>query len=150
LKPFSKLCEYTLRALLHLARHPKKRFLVRDVCKDEGIPLHFTRKGLQLLVKSGHINAMRGPQGGISLMTSPDSITLFEIMDIVDGLPSRPPCPLGAAHCSVKKPCALRLLVSDLQAEALARLKAFRLKDFTNGGLPVLPRKKRRVKGSKS
>jgi len=49
-------------------------------------------KVLQLLAKFKIISATRGPSGGFTLLRCPDDVSVFEIMEIIDGR-------IGVAHC---------------------------------------------------
>jgi Rrf2 family protein len=49
-------------------------------------------KVLQLLVKFKIITATRGPSGGFQLLRSPESVSVFEIMEIIDGRIEVPHC----------------------------------------------------------
>ena len=49
-------------------------------------------KVLQLLAKFKIITATRGPSGGFKLLRGPESVSVFEIMEIIDGR-------IEVAHC---------------------------------------------------
>jgi len=56
-------------------------------------------KVLQLLAKFKIITAMRGPSGGFKLLRDPESVSVFEIFEIIDGK-------IEVAHCGhVEETC---------------------------------------------
>ena len=123
---FSKSAEYALRALARVAEtgfeHP---FSAADLCREIDIPAAFARKGFQQLVRAGILRATRGPGGGYHLRRAPEDITLYDILEAMDGSGIFNICPLGVetkcpakdgmpntcARCRSKRPeCGLESL----------------------------------------
>ena len=80
----TKISEYAIRALVHMALQDGKRLLVKDLCRIEKLPPHFTRKALQVLNQHGYIQGNRGPGGGYVLTKSPSAIHLDKVIKLFE------------------------------------------------------------------
>lgn len=83
----SNSCRYGIRAVIYLAsRYPEKVNIgIKEISADLQLPMPFLAKILQLLAKHKVLNSIKGPNGGFSLMKKPESITLLDIVKIIDG-----------------------------------------------------------------
>jgi Rrf2 family cysteine metabolism transcriptional repressor len=83
---FSAKAEYACVAMLELAaRHsdPKPARLA-DIADQHGIPPRFLVQILLDLKRAGLVASTRGAAGGYALARSPDEITLFDVLKVVD------------------------------------------------------------------
>jgi Rrf2 family iron-sulfur cluster assembly transcriptional regulator len=71
------------------------------------IPYHFLAKILQNLTYKGLLVSQKGPTGGFALAKSPRDISLFDIVEAVDGVGFTTGCVMGFPECSGKYPCAI-------------------------------------------
>ena len=106
---FSTVCEYSIRALTHLAIYTDDRPVqVKDIAEAEGIPRHFLAKILNQMTYKGFVRAMRGPGGGFLLTRPPDQIFVRDIVQAIDGFDAvRRQCVLGLDECRDDQPCPL-------------------------------------------
>ncbi|HTY59704.1 MAG TPA: Rrf2 family transcriptional regulator [Bacteroidota bacterium] len=105
---FSRHCEYALQAVVYLALQKEgERTSIKDLTKKLGIPYHFLAKILQDLSKKGLLASNKGPGGGFSLGMPAADITLFHIVEAIDGVALTQKCVMGFAECSGKHPCAV-------------------------------------------
>ncbi len=105
---FSRQCEYALQAVMYLALKPDREMTsVRELAKKIDIPYHFLAKILQDLRYKGLLVSQKGPTGGFALAKSAKEITLFDIIEAIDGAGFATNCVLGFPECSGKNPCAL-------------------------------------------
>lgn len=98
--------EYAIRGILFLARQPKgKLSLAGEIADASGVPKTFLAKILQDFTKVGLVNSFRGTGGGFTLARPPDSITLREVVEAVEGpvLPNR--CLIDAGSCERDASC---------------------------------------------
>jgi Rrf2 family transcriptional regulator, cysteine metabolism repressor len=79
--------EYACRVLSHLARLQVKGELahIETMAEDEAVPANYMVQILGELREGGLINSRRGKQGGYTLARTPDLITLFDIVTLIDG-----------------------------------------------------------------
>jgi Rrf2 family protein len=107
---FSRQCEYALQAVLYLALQPKGRLTsIKDLTTRLGVPYHFLGKILQSLSRKGLLISQKGSTGGFALALPPQDITLFHIVESIDGVDFTQKCVLGFPECSGKNPCAVHL-----------------------------------------
>ncbi len=105
---FSKACEYGIRSTLYVCTRDSNAFVpIREIGTSLGISHHFLTKVLQDLTAVGIMKSLRGPNGGVALNRSADSIFLFEIVVAIDGIGSFENCVLGLPDCGDDQPCPL-------------------------------------------
>jgi Rrf2 family nitric oxide-sensitive transcriptional repressor len=95
----SQTTEYALRAVVWLAANPEKPLTAQQIADATRVPAGYLAKVLQGLSRAGLLHSQRGLGGGFSLARSPDSLTMWEVVQAVDPLKRIHECPLGfAAH----------------------------------------------------
>ena len=83
---FSAKAEYACIAMLELAARygdPNPARLA-DVADKHGIPKRFLVQILLDLKRAGLVASTRGAAGGYALARSPDEVTLFDVLKVVD------------------------------------------------------------------
>ncbi len=104
---FSRQCEYALQAVLYLAlKPPGEMTSIKELTKKLGLPYHFIAKILQRLTRKGLLSSLKGPTGGFTLGMPAKNITLFHVVEAIDGVDFTTTCVLGFPECSGKNPCA--------------------------------------------
>jgi Rrf2 family cysteine metabolism transcriptional repressor len=83
---FSAKAEYACVAMLELAARygDPKPVRLADVADKHGIPQRFLVQILLDLKRAGLIASTRGAAGGYALAKSPDDITLYDILEVID------------------------------------------------------------------
>ncbi|MBI4535624.1 MAG: Rrf2 family transcriptional regulator [Ignavibacteriae bacterium] len=105
---FSRQCEYALQAVLYLAlKSPGEMTSMKEMAEKLDIPYHFVSKILQNLTRKGLLSSLKGPSGGFTLSMPSRDITLFHIVEAIDGVEFTKNCVLGFPECSGKNPCAV-------------------------------------------
>lgn len=113
---FSRQCEYALQAVVYLAlKKEGERISIRDLTERLDIPYHFLGKILQDLTRKGFLTSVKGPHGGFALAMPAEKITLFQIVDAIDGAGFSHNCVMGFPDCSGKNPCAVHETWSGLR-----------------------------------
>ncbi len=103
---FSRKCEYALQGILYLAeKQYQGNISAEQIATDLNISRDFISKTLQSLVKDGIIQSHRGKSGGFSLARDPDSMSLLDIILIIDGNSVFESCVLGLPTCNPESPC---------------------------------------------
>jgi Rrf2 family protein len=119
----SNSCRYGIRAVIYLAGKDLKKGNVgiKQISADLGLPTPFLAKILQLLAKHRILSSTKGPNGGFILLKKPESITLIEIVKIIDGDGIFKNCIIDAGVCKFskpsKKPCAVHDDYSRVRSE---------------------------------
>jgi Rrf2 family protein len=89
----SQKCQYGLRALFELARRWEKGPVrIADVAEAQAIPPRFLEVILSQMKRAGFVESRRGTAGGYMLARSPGSLTVGEVIRMIDG-------PLGPVPC---------------------------------------------------
>jgi Rrf2 family protein len=97
-----------LQGVLFLALKPEGEMTsIKELTKKLGIPSHFLAKILQDLTRKGLLVSLKGPTGGFALGMPAKDITLFHIIEAIDGADFTQSCVLGFSECSSKNPCAV-------------------------------------------
>ena len=79
---------------------------IKKLTKKLDIPYHFLAKIMQDLTRKGLLSSLKGPSGGFALGMPSKDITLFHIVEAIDGIDFLHNCVLGFPECSGKNPCA--------------------------------------------
>jgi len=103
---FSRKCEYALQGILYLAEMKDMgNISAEQIAGDLDISKEFISKTLQSLVKEGIVRSTRGKSGGFSLAKDPASMSLLDIVLIIDGNTIFESCVLGLPTCGSDSPC---------------------------------------------
>jgi len=129
---FSKACEYGLRALTVIAVAGKEGRLIgiKELCQTAQTPVAFTAKILQNLVKRGIISSRKGPMGGFFVSKKLEEITLYTVVEAIDGKDIFDKCGLGLATCSSENPCPLHSKFVPVKEELYAMCNQNTLQDL--------------------
>jgi len=100
-------------------------------------------KVLQGLAKLNMVSSVRGRNGGFTLTADPDSLTMLEIWEAIDGPMDNETCLLGHPECLAPEGCQLSQMVGrvreevreDLSSTVLSDLRS-RVKGFRSPPLP--------------
>ncbi len=103
---YSNACAYAIRAISRLAMlRPDGYVLLDELCEGTDLPRHFVAKIFQDLVRKGILSSAKGRGGGFALARTPDKITLYDIVAVIDGIEQLDHCVVGLALCDDKQPC---------------------------------------------
>jgi Rrf2 family protein len=121
----SNSCRYGIRAVLYLAskKAGNTKIGIKQISEDLNLPAPFLSKILQNLAKNRILSSTKGPNGGFSILKKPESITLLDIIKIIDGEEVINSCIIHNSSCSsVKrsnKPCPVHDDYSKIRAELI-------------------------------
>jgi len=77
--------EYGLRCLLRLAREKEgESFSIAEISQMEHVPKHYAQQILLRLGRAGLVKSTRGTEGGFALAKSPKSITVAQVVGILE------------------------------------------------------------------
>lgn len=105
----AKSTEYAIRALvmIQLENWNSHRPGVLEVAKEIEAPSAFTAKILQTLTKHGLLASLKGRGGGFFFDEMADELSLYQVIQIMEGLSVFNRCGFGLQKCSDTKPCPL-------------------------------------------
>jgi Rrf2 family protein len=103
---FSRACEYALRGLFEMARHPEQEYwTIQELASRTDTPAPFLAKTFQSLVKGEILTSIKGRHGGFAFARAPQKISLTEVVELIDGPALTYNCALGLPTCSNDEPC---------------------------------------------
>ena len=108
-----------------LVRDPDTVLSVRNAAEENSIPYSFARSIQHDLAEAGIIASTRGAHGGMSLAVDPETVTLLDIVQAVQG--PKPFCPFNPIWCGA-------------QTLLEAYLSSFSLKEAALGADPAKTR----------
>lgn len=106
----SNTCKYALRAVIYIALNEDKKIKtgIKKISEVLDIPAPFLAKILQLLAKNKLLTSSKGPNGGFTFNKSPESISLYDIVLIIDGRDLFDRCLISMRNCYEHNiPCPL-------------------------------------------
>jgi len=125
----SNSCRYGIRAVVYLATRNgiKKTIGIKEISGDLGLPTPFLAKILQQLARHKILGSTKGPNGGFSLLKKPESITIIEIIKIIDGEALFKNCIIHDGTCSEvkrsKKLCPVHKEYSEIRNDLIELFK---------------------------
>jgi Rrf2 family protein len=130
----SKRGEYALRALIDLGTaHEAGREMLRvqEIVAKERIPVAFLEQIFVQLREAGIVKAKRGKKGGYFLAKPADTISMGQIVRLIDG----PLAPIGCVSqtcyercsCPDEEHCGLRMLMLDVRNSIASILDGYTL-----------------------
>ncbi len=115
--------DYTVRAVLHLARHPGRQRR-RDISQAMDIPDKYLPQILATLVHAGIARSTVGRHGGYELARPPESISLREVVEVAEGPIRSQKCVLRSGPCYWGDKCAIHDSWAAAEAALTDRLAA--------------------------
>ena len=90
----SQTTEYALRAAVWLAQSEGPQ-TTAEIASATQVPTDYLAKILRSLARAGVVHAARGPNGGFTLARDTASISILDVVNVVDPIMRVRACPLG-------------------------------------------------------
>lgn len=134
----SKLTDYSTVIMFYMARQPQRVCSAAEAAAALGLPAATASKLMKALVRGGLLLSRRGAAGGYVLARPPESISLAQVIEALDGSFGVTECSSGNGACPQEAACPARL--PWLQVNSLIRrtLAGTSLADMT-AVPPTLP-----------
>jgi Rrf2 family protein len=113
----SRTSEYSLRAVVALARSPGVPRTTHEVAEVTRVPVGYLAKLLQNLARAGIVSSQRGLNGGFVLARDPAEVTLLDVVRVADGSMRIKTCPMGIPEHGARL-CPLHQRLDDAAALA--------------------------------
>jgi Rrf2 family protein len=104
---FQKTTEHAIRVMVFLAKHRDERFSARALHEALDIPYKYLGRLMSKLADAKLVDVEQGSLGGYRITKDLDSIYLYQIAELVEGLEDYERCILGFQECSDDHPCSL-------------------------------------------
>ena len=92
---FSQTVEYALRAVVHLASESPTCQTTDQIAARTLVPKSYLSKVLQGLCRAGIVHSQRGLGGGMTLVKTPEKLTILDVVNAVEPIQRIRQCPLG-------------------------------------------------------
>mgnify|MGYP001447656858 CR=1 FL=1 len=132
---FSTRSRYALRAMVDLAKQSSENPVSLAVLADnQGLPLKYLENLFFFLRHANLVCAVRGPYGGYRLTRDPESISVLDIVQAVEGTVELVEC-IGRdeTFCPRLNDCPTRPLWTDLSRLLSRRMAEISLRDLALG-----------------
>ena len=124
--------EYTLLALIYIARHEKSGFIkIEDICSHCKIPKKYLEFLLSTLRQGGILKTKRGASGGYKLAMPSKKINIAQIVRLMDGAlaPSESVSEYFFAHTPLEKEKKMIRVLREIRDYTADRLEGLKLSD---------------------
>jgi Rrf2 family transcriptional regulator, cysteine metabolism repressor len=129
----STKARYGTRAILQIAKSYGKNSVKRkDVALSQGISQAYLVNILITLKTRGLIDTIRGAQGGYALKKPPSQITLFDVVQSLEGSLAPVECLENTSACGKIPTCVTRTVWKDLMAAQEKVLRSVTLQDLVD------------------
>ncbi|MFD1002934.1 RrF2 family transcriptional regulator [Ohtaekwangia kribbensis] len=144
----SKKCKYAIHALVHMARDPEEKFLIKDISEACNIPKKFLEAILLDLKRSGVLGSKQGKGGGYFLRMKPADVNLAEVVRQFDGAIALVSCAAHkfyepCAECEDEETCTVHDAFLQIRNATVEMLKADTLESLVKKEAKLKARKKR-------
>ena len=125
--------DYAIRGIVYLAGKPHNQIsLLSEIATAVDVPQTFLAKIFQQFSKTGIVKSFRGTGGGFLLAGPPESITLLQVVEAVEGpiMPNR--CVLKHGECERDESCTVHPVWLQVQQQVRDLLAGITLKDLAS------------------
>jgi len=145
----SKKCKYAIHALVHMAKEPGDKFLIKDISDACNIPKKFLEAILLDMKRAGMLGSKQGKGGGYFLRLKPAEINLADIVRLFDGAIAAVPCASlkfydTCQECEDEETCSVSHAFIQIRNATLELMKADTLEDMVKTENRLKTRKKKK------
>ena len=138
----SRVTDYGLLAAAYLARKHGEVIAAREIAEFYHLPLPMITKVLKALNHGGIVSSHRGVGGGYSFDSDAESVTLGDLLDVLEGPWDLVECESfddeGHAICSIRVACPSRRFMSGINRVIKLAFDRVSLGDLMRGEMPQL------------
>ncbi len=126
----SKTSEYALRILSFMAKDANRSYSAKYLVEKLNISDKYLRRLMTGLTKAELICSKQGRNGGYQFAKNINNITIYQIIDAVEGMEKYSGCIMGFKECSDENPCSMHKIWSPMRDKLLITFKKTTLADF--------------------
>ena len=126
--------DYALRIITAMAGYSEITD-AKTIANDTSVTLRFTLKILHKLVSGDIVESFKGVKGGYKLKASPDTITLKDVIELIDGPIAIARCLDSEESCSLncdKTACIYHHIFDSISIELASKLAKITISDVLN------------------
>ncbi|HYG00869.1 MAG TPA: Rrf2 family transcriptional regulator [Chryseosolibacter sp.] len=145
----SKRCKYAIHALVHMAKDPGERFLIKDISEECNIPKKFLEAILLELKRAGILGSKAGIGGGYTLRMHPKEVNLADVVRLFDGAIAALPCATYKFYqpcdeCKDEEICAVRDAFLQVRNASVEMLKSKTLAELVKNEQRLMNKRAKR------
>jgi Rrf2 family protein len=129
----SRRTDYAIRLIAALVSNNGKPLSVREAAVSQEVPYAFARSIQHDLVKHGIIKSIRGAHGGMLLSVDPEKLTLFELIEVVQGPVNVSICTSDKDWCSRSRNCKFHRVWDGANSLLKDYLSSVSIKELLSG-----------------
>jgi len=126
----SKTSEYALRILSFMAQDANRSYSAKYLVEKLSISDKYLRRLMTDLTKAELIYSTQGRNGGYYFAKNINNITIYQIIDTVEGMKKYSGCIMGFDECSDKHPCSMHIIWSSMRDQLIKAFKITTLADL--------------------
>lgn len=143
----SKKCKYAIHALVHMAKEPEKKFLIKDISEACNIPKKFLEAILLELKRAGVLGSKQGKGGGYFLRSNPAEVNLADVVRMFDGAIALVSCATHkfyepCAECEDEATCAIHHAFVEIRNSTVELLSGDTIEGLAKRELKMKAKKK--------
>ncbi len=121
----SNSSKYALKAVLYLGLHSSldTKVLAKDLSAPINVPQAYLSKLLQQLSRHHIVSSLKGPGGGFYLTDENRRVSLFKIIEVIDGDRRLTSCMLSLDKCDANRPCPMHHLLGNARVHFIKNLE---------------------------
>jgi Rrf2 family protein len=128
---FTRAEEYGIMGIIYLAKQDGNRAVpLSEIAEEQGIPEKFLAKIFQNLTKTGLVRSHRGVKGGFTIGKRPESITMKEVVETIQGPYRLIRCLYDKECCEKYINCPIRTVLEEAEGELLKVFGKYRISDL--------------------
>jgi len=125
--------EYSLLALIHIARQGKNKYVkIEDICKEYDISKKYLEHLFMFLRQNRYLKTKRGARGGYALAKPPSRISVAQIIRLMDGAlaPTESVSMYFYSETPLMKEKKIMAVFKDIRDYASMKLEKLKLSDL--------------------
>jgi Rrf2 family protein len=122
--------DYAIRMIAFMATDKSKKYTTDEISEILDIPRSFLPTIVSSLAAKKIIFTYRGKSGGMKLAKDPSEISVFDVIEAIDGQIVINTCLFDDAICGFTQVCKIRKFWEKLQEELVERLKNTKISDL--------------------
>jgi Rrf2 family protein len=135
----SRRTDYAIRLIAALLQNEGRPLSVRQAALMQGVPYAFARSIQHDLTRSGVLASVRGAHGGMLLAADPNELTLYQLIEVVQGPVSIAICTTDKDWCMRRKGCQFHRVWEGANSLLKDYLTSVTIKDLLEGKPAYLP-----------
>lgn len=134
----SRRTDYAIRLVVAMLQNDGNPLSVREAAEIQDVPYSFARGIQHDLVNKGVVKTTRGAHGGMVLSVDPETYTLAELVETVQGPISLAVCQSEDGWCPRDTTCVFHKVWDGASAVLQEYLSSVTIKDLLSGKQPTL------------